>query len=142
MTTKATTAFSKVPKFQEANEIIVFLVFRNLRKRKKFSKISPKKFPFHSTCNLQKNSRFNGLPKRLRNRFQMNFDHFCYPFALVKNVSGKFGSRKTKQKLCICIAHLNASLWLRREISSIMLLNNVNKRKVYGYSSSGKFAYN
>ena len=50
MTTKATTTFSIVPKFQEANETIVFSVFWNLRKQNnkkynlkglpKFSKIS------------------------------------------------------------------------------------------------------
>ena len=39
MTTKATTAFSIIPKFQEANEIIVFSVYWNLRKQKK--KVQP-----------------------------------------------------------------------------------------------------
>lgn len=48
MTTKATTAFSIVPKFQEANEIIVFSVFWNLRKQKK--KVKP-----HRLTNIFKN---------------------------------------------------------------------------------------
>ena len=51
MTTKATTAFSIVPKFQEANEIIVFSVFWNLRKQKK--KVQP-----HRLTKIFKNFRF------------------------------------------------------------------------------------
>ena len=133
MTTKATTAFSTVPKFQEANEIIVFTVFRNLRKQKKFSKISPKKFPFHSTCNIQKNSQFNGLPQRLRNHFQRFVTIFVIHSLLSKTFPERLVLRKQNKNSVSAQHFLNVFLWLRREISSII---------VYSYSSSGKFAYN